>query len=207
MALYMQHLPPAAKLEKSLWFVPLKAASRGIQENPGTWYKNCPIGENTLKTFVKDLMKTAGYSGNYSNHSLRVTTVNRLIDAGLSDGDIMNRTGHRSSTTIANYRRVNESNAGAASTALATTSNDSSKIDEQNAELVKFLESLTDADFEDLDDNEEKDTKEKDSATEAQIPPRFDLSISQMMDGSIAHDTQTDMIIPPNARVTYTVIG
>ena len=44
--------------------------------------------------------------------------MNRMIDAGLSDGEIMNRTGHRSSTTIAKYRRINETNAAAASSAL-----------------------------------------------------------------------------------------
>ena len=63
-------------------------------------------------------MNEAGCRGNFSNHSLRTTTVNRMIDAGFSDGEIMNRTGHRSSTTIAKYHSINETNAAAASSAL-----------------------------------------------------------------------------------------
>ena len=113
LTVYTQRLPPDADLTKTFWFKPLKAARKD-----GVWYSKMPIGEKTLAAFVKELMSDAGCKGNFTNHSLRTTTVNRMIDAGLSDGEIMNRTGHRSLTTIAKYRRINEANAAAASSAL-----------------------------------------------------------------------------------------
>jgi integrase len=101
MAHYSQRLPHDVDLTKTFWFKPLKTV-----KETGVWFSKMPIGEKSLATFVKDMMNEAGYKGNYTNHSLRTTTVNRMIDAGLNDGEIMNRTGHRSSTTIAKYRQI-----------------------------------------------------------------------------------------------------
>ena len=56
-----------------------------------------PVGHNTLQNFVTPMMCEAGFQGNFTNHSLRVTTASRLYQAGVSEQLIMNKTGHRSS--------------------------------------------------------------------------------------------------------------
>ena len=64
----------------------------------------------------------------------------------------MARTGHRSSTTIAKYRRVNEGNSGASSSALTLASPVSSQpfqpTQEDMDEILKIIESFQDDDFE-----------------------------------------------------------
>ena len=53
------------------------------------------IGHNTLKGLLKNMCTEAGLSSDgKSNHSLRATAATRMLDAGLPEKIIMNRTGH-----------------------------------------------------------------------------------------------------------------
>ena len=69
------------------------------------WYGKTPVGHNTLAGMVKTIMTEAGFSGNYTNHSLRVTTVTRLFEEGQDVKVVREQTGHRSDALLA-YRRV-----------------------------------------------------------------------------------------------------
>jgi len=50
-------------------------------------------------------MKAAGYEGQCTNHSLKVSTATRLYSAGVDEQLIMDRTGHSSVTGVHTYKR------------------------------------------------------------------------------------------------------
>jgi len=50
-------------------------------------------------------MKAAGYEGQYTNHSLKVSTATRLYSAGVDEQLIMDRTSHSSVTGVRTYKR------------------------------------------------------------------------------------------------------
>jgi len=51
------------------------------------------------------LIKAAGYDGEYTNHSLKVSTATRLYSADVDEQLIMARTGHSSVTGVHAYKR------------------------------------------------------------------------------------------------------
>ena len=69
------------------------------------WYSNAVIGKNTLGTMMKTISKEAGLSKIYTNHSIRVTTVNVLKEAGYTNDKIQGITGHRSDSSVTRYCR------------------------------------------------------------------------------------------------------
>lgn len=60
------------------------------------WYSRNAMGHNSLSRVTKILLKEAGISGNFTNHSLRASAATTLFQSGVSEQAIMARTGHRS---------------------------------------------------------------------------------------------------------------
>lgn len=73
--------------------------------NLTNWYKNVPIGHNTLAHVVRDICKQCDIKGNKTNHSLRATCATRLFNNGVDEQLIMERTGHRSVNGVRTYKR------------------------------------------------------------------------------------------------------
>ena len=69
----------------------------------GNWYNRQPVGQNTLGDILKNMCKDAGITTKYTNHSTRVTTSVILNDAGFGESDIINVTGHKSTSSLTNY--------------------------------------------------------------------------------------------------------
>lgn len=69
------------------------------------WYLRLPVGRNQLDTYVKKLMATAGFTGNFSNHSLCATTCSRLYGKNVDEQLIAEVSGH-SSTAIRRYKHT-----------------------------------------------------------------------------------------------------
>ena len=61
-----------------------------------TWFKNEPLGINSLGQMMKFISQSAGLSGLYTNHCVRATTITVLLNAGIDTNHIRARTGHRS---------------------------------------------------------------------------------------------------------------
>lgn len=70
------------------------------------WYTCQPIGKNQLNDYLKNLMRSAGYFGNFTNHSLRATTATRLFHGKCDEQLIAEQTGH-SSNAIRRYKKSN----------------------------------------------------------------------------------------------------
>jgi len=79
-----------------------------INSTKSVWYKNVPIGHNTLGKTVQRLCEKGGITGYKTNHSLRATCATRLFDKGVDEQLIMARTGHRSAMGVRSYKRVSE---------------------------------------------------------------------------------------------------
>ncbi len=79
-----------------------------LRPKGSVWFSRVPVGHNMLQQTVPRLMKTAGYSGHYTNHSLRVSAATRLFDCGIDEQLIMNRTGHSSTDGVRAYKRASE---------------------------------------------------------------------------------------------------
>ncbi|XP_060572537.1 uncharacterized protein KIAA1958-like [Ruditapes philippinarum] len=71
------------------------------------WYSLTPVGHNKLKDFVKTIMKTAGFEGYFTNHSLRAATATRLFQENIPEQLIMEQTGNRSNALFS-YKRSSD---------------------------------------------------------------------------------------------------
>ncbi len=81
---------------------------RSLKKYSTVWYSAVPVGNNTLRGFMKRLCATSGVEGHKTNHSCRATCTTRLYESGFDDHSIMRRTGHRSSDGLKPYKRMGE---------------------------------------------------------------------------------------------------
>ena len=77
---------------------------RPIGESPPR-YSVQPVGINTLKNIVKNFCAQAGFQGQYSNHSGKVTCATELFRNNVDEQLIMKQTGHRSQDAVRTYKR------------------------------------------------------------------------------------------------------
>ncbi len=66
-----------------------------------------PLGMNKVREIIKNLLKSAGIDGCFTNHSLRVTAATRMYSQGIDEQVIKERTGHCSDAVRA-YKRTDE---------------------------------------------------------------------------------------------------
>lgn len=64
---------------------------------------NQPLGKNSLANMMKTISKQAALSREFTNHSIRATSITILDVNKFSDRDIMSVSGHRSESSIKNY--------------------------------------------------------------------------------------------------------
>ena len=69
----------------------------------GQWYKNAPMGKNTIAAMLNTACENAGIHGKRTNHSARKTCVKRALDTGCPREYVAQLTGHKSVTSLENY--------------------------------------------------------------------------------------------------------
>ena len=97
--LYKSKLNPK---QKSLW----QRAKTTCSPTDAIWYVNAPIGVNTLGNMMSKLSVKYGLSQKYTNHSLRVTSLQALNDANIEVRHIVRVSEHKSETSIKHYART-----------------------------------------------------------------------------------------------------
>ena len=70
-----------------------------------TWYCNVPLGEKYLGKMLPMLSTKYGLSQRYTNHSLRVTSLQVLDDANIDSRHIIRVSGHKNPESVSNYAR------------------------------------------------------------------------------------------------------
>ena len=98
---YISKLPSRAREEDIFYLQPLPAVPPDPQS---PWFRNQPVGKNTLSTMVKDMFEEAGIQGK-TNHSLRATGVTDMYRAGVPEKLMLERTGHRSLDGLRAYEK------------------------------------------------------------------------------------------------------
>ncbi len=88
-----------------------------VYDKDRTWYQDYPIGVNKLRNTVKDMMKEAGLSGHFTNHSLCSTAATRLYQGRVEEQVICEITGHRS-LAVCSYKCTHDSQKSATSSIL-----------------------------------------------------------------------------------------
>jgi hypothetical protein len=63
------------------------------------------VGVNKIKGLMKEITTKTGFQGNYTNHSGKRTCATQLYIAGITEHEIMARTGHRTETAMRKYKR------------------------------------------------------------------------------------------------------
>ncbi len=77
---------------------------RWVDKHGNVWARR--LGAQSVALVVKDAAKAAGLDWrSFSGHSLRSGFVTDAMNAGASDSDIMEQTGHESSETMRSYRK------------------------------------------------------------------------------------------------------
>ncbi|XP_072044159.1 uncharacterized protein KIAA1958 homolog [Amphiura filiformis] len=84
----------------SLFQAPLRSTPSNSDK---PWYKNAPVGEKTLGSFMSKLSLAADLSRRYTNHSLRSTCITVLDESGFDARDICNVTGHQNESSLRSY--------------------------------------------------------------------------------------------------------
>ena len=82
-----------------LFQTPLRAYS----VKDGCWFKNEPMGKSTLGGMMQRISRKADLSQVYTCHSVRVSTITKLFQAGVSCQQIMTITKHKRETSLKPY--------------------------------------------------------------------------------------------------------
>ena len=96
---YLNHLNP---INEFLFQRP----KRCFPSDGTIWYDNMVVGENTLGKKMKVLSKEAKLSVEYTNHSIRATTITILGRNGYEARHIMSVSGHRSERSLKSYTKT-----------------------------------------------------------------------------------------------------
>ena len=75
-----------------------------IRSNPVIWYTKNKIGVNKVAEAMPKISKAADLR-HLTNHQLRATAINSMIDAGIEDREIVTVSGHKNKASIENYAK------------------------------------------------------------------------------------------------------
>ena len=98
--IFRDRRPPATKTAESPFYI---AVNHKRAPDAEFWYKNQPLGENSLRSIMKVMANKANLLGKETNHSARKSTCTRLLHAGIAPTTIQQLTGHKNVQSINNY--------------------------------------------------------------------------------------------------------
>ena len=98
--LYMSKFP---KNIDDLWLKPRSGLINYVDEE---WYEPRKVGRDTMERFMKlSICKNVHLDGDYTNHSICVTVIETLDNAGFEARHIIKLTSHKSESTVKEYAR------------------------------------------------------------------------------------------------------
>lgn len=72
-------------------------------EKTGNWFKNSPLGADSLTTIMKGMAQAAKLSGHITNHSIRKAMCSQLLSAGVNPITVIQLSGHKNVQSLNNY--------------------------------------------------------------------------------------------------------
>ena len=76
----------------------------GVRSSNDLWFRNAPLGHNSLSQMMPLLSGRAKLSTRYTNHCIRASVVNELKDAGFSNYEVCVITGYQNEGSLQHYR-------------------------------------------------------------------------------------------------------
>ncbi len=77
-----------------------------------TWYMKCPLGKNQIGKFLSTAAKNVGIpqvsGAKVTNHSVRKTSISRLLDANMLENFVAQHSGHKSTESLQSYKSAGE---------------------------------------------------------------------------------------------------
>ena len=150
---------PSDRPDNALYLKPLSTPKGHI------WYSKVPLGHNLLQNIIPRLMKSANYTGYYTNHSLRASAATRLFTSGVDEQAIMSVTGHSSTDGVRAYKRMSEK--------LREVTSDVLNQGGEPAPVVKKQKVEEGKENSDIPFSSDRD---KDKASKSSIDPVFQIS-------------------------------
>lgn len=95
---FIQHRPVKMNEPDSPFYL-------GVKPKPAddVWFICAPLGHNTLSGIMKSMAAAAGLKGRKTNHSLRHTACNRLLNSGVAPVVVAQLSGHKNIDSLRNY--------------------------------------------------------------------------------------------------------
>lgn len=101
--LYHEYMSKRQGIDNPRFFV-------SVNRTKKTWYKNVPVGKNTLSKWTQICAQKAGLltGKKVTNHSLRASAVSALAKSGVQEEQLIKITGHSSTASIRPYLQIDQ---------------------------------------------------------------------------------------------------
>ena len=86
---------------QSLW----QKLKENVKENDASWYSKAALGQKTLGLMMARMSQRYKLSQRYTNHCIRVTSVQVMDDAFFQGRHIIRISGHKSEQSVKNQSR------------------------------------------------------------------------------------------------------
>ena len=103
--IFESHRPEKAKAPSYPFFLAIN--HKGWREKPNGWYKLSPLGKNQIGTFLPKAAQKAGLQAcgkKIANHSVRKTSISRLLDGGTPENFVAQLSGHKNLQSLSSYK-------------------------------------------------------------------------------------------------------
>ena len=123
--LFRDHRPEEMKQPDSPFFLAVRHGSR--REKSEIWYMKAPLGKNQIGKFLSSAADNAGIQrigGKVSNHSVRKTSISRLLDANTPENFVAQLSGHKNTQSLQSYKSASEQHQRQMSHTLSRTAQD-----------------------------------------------------------------------------------
>ena len=101
---FEKHRPEEMKKPEAAFYLAIKQ-KRSPDEQ--IWYMRSPLGKNQLGKFLSDAVSAAGLQSGkrkVCNHSVRKTSIGRLLDANFPEKYVMQLSGHKNIQSLSAYK-------------------------------------------------------------------------------------------------------
>lgn len=114
------------------------------QLKPTVWFKNSPLGQNSIKYIMKKMAEKGELTGRKTNHSGRKTQVKRLREANFEAVDIVQLTGHKNVASVNNYSNISSAKHRKMSETVTTYSTEQISINSDTVAVSRPTSTATD---------------------------------------------------------------
>lgn len=119
---FKSHRPAEMNTADAPFFLAIRHGNR--RENNDVWYKKCPLGKNEIGKFLTKAADNAGLQrsgAKVSNHSVRKTSISRLLDANTPEIFVAQLSGHKSLQSLQSYKTASTQHQRQMSNVLSRT--------------------------------------------------------------------------------------